>query len=113
MAVLDRLMAELAKKYPLNSPDSGSYPLTFYQLLFTFWARQLLDLTPGFKPLSLKAAKAFLRLLQEGDTAPPYRMFGFEERFLKAFGAAGSRFRKRILRKPERCLNTGVAGFQR
>jgi len=87
MAVLDRLMAELAKQYPLNSPDSGSYPLTFYQLLFTFWARQLLDLTPGFAPLSLKAAKAFLRLLQEGDTAPPYRLFGFEERFLKAFGA--------------------------
>jgi hypothetical protein len=85
MDVLDCLMGDLAKQYPLNSPDSGSFPLTCYQLLFTLWARQLLDLKPGFSALSLKEARAFLSLLREGDTKPPYRMFGFEERFLKAF----------------------------
>ncbi len=90
MDVLDCCMADLVKQYPLNSPDSGSFPLTFYQLLFTLWARQLLDLTPGFRPLSLKEGRAFLSLLREGDTAPPYRMFGFEERFLKAFDAPAS-----------------------
>jgi len=90
MDVLDRLIGDLAKKHPLNSPDSGSFPLTFYQLLFTLWARQLLDLSPGFTPLSLKEGRAFLSLLREGDTAPPYRMFGFEERFLKSFYAQAS-----------------------
>lgn len=84
---LDRLMAQLTEKYPLDSPDPGSFHFTFYQLLFTLWSRQLLALKPGFKALSLKQAKAFLRLLRAGDNAPPYRMFGFEERFLKAFSA--------------------------
>ncbi|MBW2709589.1 MAG: hypothetical protein JRD04_09990 [Deltaproteobacteria bacterium] len=87
LEVLDRLMAVLTETYPLDSPDSGSFHLTFYQLLFTLWARELLALKPGFKALSLKQAKAFLKLLQAGDSAPPYRMFGFEERFLKAFSA--------------------------
>jgi len=87
--ILDRLMAYLTEKYPLDSPDSGSFHLTFYQLLFTLWARQLLELKPGFIPLSLEEAKAFLSLLRSGDAKPPYRMFGFEERFLKAFAAPG------------------------
>ena len=87
--ILDRLMAQLTEKYPLASPDPGSFHFTFYQLLFTLWARQLLALKPGFKALSLKQTKAFLRLLRAGDNAPPYRMFGFEERFLKAFAAPG------------------------
>ncbi len=87
--ILDRLMAYLTKKYTLDLPDSGSFHFTFYQMLFTLWARQLLALKPGFKALSLKEAKAFLRLLRAGDNAPPYRMFGFEERFLKAFAAPG------------------------
>ena len=85
--ILDRLMAQLTETYPLDSQGSGSFHLTFYQMLFTLWARQLLALKPGFKTLSLKEAKAFLRLLRAGDNAPPYRMFGFEERFLKAFAA--------------------------
>jgi hypothetical protein len=83
---LDRLMADLAKQYSLKTAESGSFQLTIYQLLLTLWARQLLGLTPGFNPLSLKEAKAFLTILREGDAEPPYRMFGFEERFLKAFG---------------------------
>ncbi len=83
--ILDRLMAYLTEKYPLGSPDSGSFHLTFYQLLFTLWARQLLALKPGFEALSPEEAKAFLSLLRSGDATPPYRMFGFEERFLRAF----------------------------
>jgi hypothetical protein len=82
---LDSLMAELTKVYPLDVSDSLFLDITFYQLLFTLWARQLLDLEPGFKGVSLKQAKDFLNLLRAGDSEPPYRMFGFEERFLKAF----------------------------
>jgi len=85
--ILDRLMAYLTKQYPLDSPDSGSFHLTFYQLLFTLWARQLLALKPGFEALSSEEAKAFLNLLRSGDATPPYRMFGFEERFLRAFAS--------------------------
>ena len=90
--ILDRLMAQLTETHPLDSPGSGSFHLTFYRMLFTLWARQLLALKPGFKALSLKEAKAFLRLLRAGDNAPPYRMFGFEEQFLKAFVAPGLDF---------------------
>ena len=82
---LDSLMAELTKAYPLDPSDSESIDLTYYQLLFTLWARQLLGLEPGFKAVSLEQARGFLSLLRAGDTEPPYRMFGFEERFLKAF----------------------------
>ena len=87
---LDGLMASLTKQHPLDSPDSGPFDLTFYPLLFTLWARQLLDLPPGFDAISLEQARAFFSLLRAGDTAPPYRMFGFEERFLKAFDAPAS-----------------------
>jgi len=82
---LDSLMAELTKVYPLDVSDSLFLDITFYQLLFTLWARQLLDLEPGFKGVSLKQARGFLSILRAGDSEPPYRMFGFEERFLKAF----------------------------
>jgi hypothetical protein len=87
--VLDRLMANLTQQYPLELPDPGSFQLTFHQLLFTLWARRLLELRPGFTALSISVAKRFLSLLREGESAPPYRMFGFEERFLKAFGHPG------------------------
>lgn len=82
---LDSLMAELTTAYPLDPSDFEAIDLTYYQLLFTLWARQLLDLEPGFKAVSLKQARGFLSLLRAGDTESPYRMFGFEERFLKAF----------------------------
>ena len=85
LGCLDGLMAQLTKEHPLDAPDSGPFDLTFYPLLFILWARQLLDMSPGFEAISLDQARAFFRLLREGDTSPPYRMFGFEERFLKAF----------------------------
>lgn len=82
---LDLLMAELTTQHPLNLSDSKLFDLTFFQLLFTLWARQILDLKPSIEAITLKQAKAFLKLLRAGDTKPPFRMFGFEERFLKAF----------------------------
>lgn len=91
---LDRLMVSLTKRYPLTSlAESGSpFQLTVHQLLLTLWARQQMGLSPGFKPLSFKAAKAFLGMLRGGDTVPPYRMFGFEEQFLEAFSVPDGDF---------------------
>ena len=73
------------KGTPFGRSGFRAFDLTFYPLLFTLWARQLLDMSPGFEVISLDQGRAFFRLLREGDTSPPYRMFGFEERFLKAF----------------------------
>jgi len=87
---LDILMAELTTQHPLNLSDFEFFDVTFYQLLFTLWARQILDLNPSMEAITLKQAKAFLKLLRAGDTQPPFRMFGFEERFLKAFEMPGS-----------------------
>lgn len=81
---LDGLLAGLTRQYPLALSDPMPFDLTFYQLVFTLWARQLLGLEPGFKAVSLEQARGFLNLLREGDAEPPYRMFGFEEQFLKA-----------------------------
>jgi hypothetical protein len=91
---LDCLMASLTKRYPLTSltESGGPFQLTVHQLLLTLWARQKMGLCPGFKPLSFKAAKAFLSMLRGGDTVPPYRMFGFEEQFLRAFSVPDGDF---------------------
>ena len=84
---LDRLMASLTKRYPLSSAtiSGGPFHLTVHQLLLTLWARQQMGLSPSFKPLSFKAARNFLTMLREGDTVPPYHMFGFEAQFLETF----------------------------
>ena len=57
---LDGLMGRLTKRYPLAVPDSGPFDVTFYPLLFTLWARQLLDMRPGFEAISNDRARAFL-----------------------------------------------------
>ncbi len=84
--VLDRLMAVLTKEHALDPmPESDPFPLTVHHLLLTFWARGLLELKPGFAPLTPGEMKTFLERVRAGDTAPPYRMFGFEEQFLEPF----------------------------
>ena len=91
---LDRLMASLTKRYPLPSSaeTGGPFQLTVHQLLLTLWARQQMGFSPGFIPLSYKTAESFLTMLREGDTVPPYRMFGFEVQFLETFSVPDGDF---------------------
>ena len=91
---LDRLMASLTKRYPLPSSaeTGGPFQLTVHQLLLTLWARQQMGFSPGFIPLSYKTAQSFLTMLREGDTVPPYRMFGFEAQFLETFSVPDGDF---------------------
>ncbi|EFK09138.1 conserved hypothetical protein [delta proteobacterium NaphS2] len=93
---LDRLMASLTERYPLSLSSAtisgGPFHLTVHQLLLTLWARQQMGLSPSFKPLSFKAARNFLTMLREGDTVPPYHMFGFEAQFLEAFSVPDEDF---------------------
>ncbi len=104
MVALDRMMRELTNAHPLHIQEEDASQPTIHQLLITLWARELLSLTPGFDAIPLEAAKRFLRLLRKGETKPPYRMFGFEERFIKAFAGphAGVPFTQTLKRALER-----------
>lgn len=83
LGLLDRLLARLTKCYPPEDVLIGDPELTFYSLLFTLWARRQLNIEPTFRTISLAQAKTFFRRLRTEDQYPPYRMPGYEERFLK------------------------------
>ena len=89
---LDRMFAQLTETCPLDQKDGPPPDLTFHPLLFTLWARQILDLAPSFDGIPLNQAKQFFHHLRAGDDKPPYQMPGFEERFIKDFMAAASGF---------------------
>ncbi len=90
--VLDTLLAGLTRTHPLDQKDAQHPDLTFHPLLFTLWARQILDLAPSFEDISLNQAKRFFHHLRSGDDDPPYQMLGFEELFVKDFMAAAFGF---------------------
>lgn len=80
---LDILLARLTYRYPLNTEEKERTGLTFHPLLFTFWARRILQLPLSFESIFLNQAKIFFRFLRGGAERPPYRMLGFEEVFIK------------------------------
>jgi hypothetical protein len=84
---LDRLLAELTAPHPLDPADGTWEHATFHSLMFTLWARRMLDLPPSLKGISLKEARRFFRFLRSGDKAPPYRMAAYETVFAEAFMA--------------------------
>ncbi len=89
---LDKMLAQLTITCPFNKKDSQTYDRTLHSLLFTLWARQMLDLKPSFEAISLKQARQFFDQLRKGDERPPYQMLGFEEVFVKDFMASASGF---------------------
>lgn len=92
LIVLDRLLANLTGTSPLTKKVAQTPGLAVHSLLFTLWARQMLDLKPSLEGISLKQTKRFFRLLRAGDKSPPYQMLGFEEAFVKGFMAAAPGF---------------------
>lgn len=90
MKVLDTMLERLTKAHPLDRKTIENTQTTFYQLLFNLWARCLLNLEPCFSSISLDQAKAFFGHLRTGEEAPPYRMSGFKETFIKDFMAYAS-----------------------
>ena len=82
--VLDGLLDRITEHHPLSEDlgDSGE-ELTFRTLLFTFWARNILALEPGFHGITLEQARNFFRKLRGRKKKPPYPMEGFGERFVK------------------------------
>ena len=89
---LDKILAQLTITYPFNKKDVQTDDRTLHSLLFTLWARQILDLEPSFEAISLKQARQFFDILRKGDESPPYQMLGFEEVFVKEFMATASEF---------------------
>lgn len=83
MIALDRILETLSSRYPLPSTRMKDTILTFRPLLFTFWARKLLKLKPGFSPISVEQMRAFFKKTRGKTKKVPYRMTGFKGVFLK------------------------------
>ncbi len=92
LKVLDIMMARLAKSYFQGLDSDGASQLSFHQLVFSLWARKVLDLEPGFSRLSLGQVKAFFSHLRAGEDSPPFRMAGFEDVFIRDFMGFSSGF---------------------
>lgn len=71
---LDATLRRLASTAALPAGLSGSPEFDFRPLLFNYWARRLMGLSPGFEALTLEQVRALFLRLREGDKAPPYRM---------------------------------------
>ena len=89
---LDKMLAQLTITCPFNKKDVHTHNRTIHSLLFTLWARQILELTPSFEAITLKQARQFFDLLRAGDEKAPYQMLGFEEVFVKDFMVSASGF---------------------
>ena len=81
--LLDQLFSELTKFYPLEKGLLIDPTVTFHPFIFTFWARQVLMLEKGFQALSLDQIKEFFKTVRKGELQKPYKMKGYEERFIK------------------------------
>jgi uncharacterized protein DUF6178 len=88
--VLDSLMDKLTETFPLNDEIMQAPEATFTPLLFNFWAHELLNLKPGFSPLSRDQAAGLFTKLRSKDKGPPFTMAGFEKAFIRCFMAFSS-----------------------
>jgi hypothetical protein len=101
--VLDRVCSILSSSYPLGRRLIADPLLTFHGLLFTFWARLKLNMSPGFEPVFLDEMKALLHLLRSGEEKPPFTMKGFKRGFVQDFMKRGAG-----LLKGERSVLRGI-----
>jgi hypothetical protein len=80
---VDRLLGNLSSNFPVDKQSSGDPLFTFHSLLSNFWARQRLNIAPGFGPLSLEQVRDFFRSVRSEAEEPPFRMQGFREVFVE------------------------------
>ena len=79
---LDRLFERLTRLSPFEDKLIQLDNLTFYPLIFNFWARQFLGLDLSFAGLPLKKTKELFTRLRSQDNDAPFRMAAFEEIFI-------------------------------
>ena len=82
---MDKLLEMISVAKEPDPIETESRVLTFYSLIFTFWARKMLSLKPSFRGLTFSEIKRFFDLLRKGEKTPPYTMEGFEEIFIGCF----------------------------
>lgn len=99
LGALDRLMERLVGTYDLNPSLVANPESTFHPLLFNLWGKKILGLNPKMEPLSLEEAKELLRVLRAKDRKRPYRMSGFEQRFVEFFLAGAGEEDASILKQ--------------
>lgn len=90
--VMDRLLGIITSSCPLDKSGIQGPLFTFHALPFTFWARQKLNLDPGFEPLLREQVKDFFRLIRGEGEEPPYRMSGLKGAFIKDLMSEASDF---------------------
>lgn len=82
---LDGLLEGLFQKYP-SDPGLLAHPeATFHPLLFTLWARHVMEVDAVMAPLSLEETRRFFSILRARDPRPPYKMAGWEKKFVEFF----------------------------
>lgn len=87
---LDRLFERISSEYPLDTEMLKDPLLNLYPLLFTFYARRQLNLGQGFLPLSIEQTRRFFRVIRGEEKAPPFRMPGFKDIFIREFISYGT-----------------------
>jgi len=85
MIILDKLLGVVIHDNDIEQLTGEDIDLTFYQVIFTFWIRQLCDLSPALKALSLDETKTAFKTLRSEEASPPYKMTGFRDEFIKGF----------------------------
>jgi hypothetical protein len=83
LKVLDRLLGGLTSRFPLDKDRLEDPIAAFHPLLFNFWARKELRVTPGFDPLPLEQVRDLFQLLRKQGESPPYSMPGSGVRFVE------------------------------
>lgn len=91
LMVLDALLEQISRKYPVDENLIQSTELSFRPLIFNFWARNLLKLEPSFSGISLPDVRILFSQLRSDQKKPPYTMGGFEDKFVQSLMAYTSR----------------------
>ena len=81
--VLDSLVEQLTKRFPMDEDGLQSPDMTFHPLLFNLWACLVLDMTPDVTGITLPQAQALFERLRGPGKEPPYDMSPFEDVFVR------------------------------
>ncbi len=82
MIAMDKLLGAVIPYNEMEQLAGDENDIIFYQVIFTFWLKKLSGLEPSLKKLTLDEARKAFNILRKGETAPPYNMPGFREKFI-------------------------------
>lgn len=85
--LLDELFSKITLSYPLEKRALIEPTITYHPFLFTFWARRILKLSPGFDGLTMNQVRRFFNILRSKDSMPPYKMKDYKEVFIQDMGS--------------------------